>query len=357
MLYRNHLIFGLVFSAVVASFWIVGGTAPLAGDERFPNASVLMSTEELEVAHTDPDIRIIDLRDSEKFKAGRVPFAFSLPSAALLDRESRIRGVRRSDAELSQMFGLMGIGKESRVVIYDDAGGHEAARLYWILQYLGHPSVSLLDGGFPKWQKEARPISREIRQVAPGNFPTDLAPWRLATADWILDHAEDPDVIILDVRSPSRYLESHIPGAVNLFWKEANLNKEGAWKDPDELLALYESIGVTKDKDIVVYCQGGNHNGHTYVTLKALGYTQVRSYDRAWPEWSGDSSLPVSVGPDPGGMNVGARDEVPGLDSGLGALETTLIAALAVMTTITLVVIVSYWRAMRRAGGVGHAGD
>ena len=101
----------------------------------------------------------------------------------------------------------------------------------------------------------------------------------------------DPNTVILDVRPPARYEDSHIPGAVNIFWK-STLNEDDSWKDLDELRQLYEAAGVTSDKTIVTYCQGGAHNAHTYLTLKALGYPQVRSYDRAWPEWGADPELP-----------------------------------------------------------------
>ena len=116
-------------------------------------------------------------------------------------------------------------------------------------------------------------------------------PRRLATADWILEHMRDGDIVIVDVRKPDMFVKNHIPGAVNIPWNKS-INAKGAWKSPAALRELFESLGVTKDKNIVVYCQFGNMNAHTYVTLKALGYPKVRSYDRAWAEWGGDPSLP-----------------------------------------------------------------
>ncbi len=281
----------------IGVMWVAA--TPAAAQDGFSDPSLLISAEQLESALDDLNLRILDVRSPDLYQEGHIPFALSLPAAAVLDATSRIEGARRSDAELAQMFSSLGIGRESRVVLYDDKGGHEAARVLWILRYLGHQSVSLVDGGFPKWQEDGRYVTQQTRLVTQEYFPLDLVPRRLATADWILDHLGDSNVVILDVRPPERYAESHIPGAINIPWRK-NLDADETWKNPEELRELYESAGVTKDKDIVVYCQGGNHNAHTYVTLKALGYPQVRSYDRAWPEWGSDPSLPKVTGDSPG---------------------------------------------------------
>ncbi|MFQ5874812.1 MAG: sulfurtransferase [Dehalococcoidia bacterium] len=302
---RYSLRWGVLLAALV--FFGAMGTVSAEAPEDSADPSLLISTDRLQSLLSNLDIRIIDLRAPEKFQEGHIPYALSLPARAVLDSASRIEGARRGDAELTRMFGRLGIGKETHVVLYDDKGGHQAARILWILHYLGHQKVSVLDGGLPKWQEEGRHITQQTRQVKREYFPMDLTPRRLATADWILDHMRDPDLVIIDVRPPEKYVESHIPGAINIPWKK-NLNADETWKRPEELRALYESSGVTKDKKIVVYCQGGNHNAHTYLTLKALGYPRVRSYDRAWPEWGSDPSLPKSVGLAPGSGDAGDRD-------------------------------------------------
>ncbi len=298
-LMKNSLRWGLFLAALV--FIGALAAAPAAAEEEFDDPSLLVSTEQLEGLLRNFELRVIDLRPTEKFHAGHIPYALSLPAAAVLDSTSRIEGARRGDAELAQMLGQLGIGKDNHVVLYDDKGGHEAARVLWILHYFGHQNVSILDGGFPRWQDEGGHVTRQTRQLKQESFPIDLTPRRLATAEWILDHMSDSDLLIIDVRPPERYVESHIPGAINVPWR-GNLSTDEIWKEPDELRTLYESAGVTKDRNIVVYCQGGFHNGHTYVTLKALGYPRVRSYDRAWPEWGSDPSLPKSVGPSPGSV-------------------------------------------------------
>lgn len=281
---------------------------PAAAQDGFSDPSLLISTEQLERALDDLNLRILDVRSPDLYQEGHIPFALSLPMAALLDESSRIEGARRSDAELVQMFSSLGIGRESRVVLYDDKGGHAAARILWILRYFGQQDVSVLDGGFPKWEDEGNQVTQQTRLVTQMHFPLDLTPRRLATADWILGHLDDPDIIIVDVRPAERYIENHIPGAVNIPW-QMNLAEDETWADVESLLELYESNGVTKDKEIVVYCQGGNHNAHSYLTLSALGYPLVRSYDRAWPEWGSDPNLPKVAGDSPGALMASNGDD------------------------------------------------
>jgi thiosulfate/3-mercaptopyruvate sulfurtransferase len=180
-----------------------------------------------------------------------------------------------------------------------------AARVLWMMHYLGHYRVSVLDGGIPKWKAEGRPLTLKSidRPVGRRLFPIDLAPQHLATTDYVLEHLDDADTVIIDVRPPKMYAAAHMPGAVNLPWKRS-LTPDDTWKPLDELRAMLEEAGVTKDKNVIVYCQYGNMNHHTYLTLKLLGYPRVRSYDLAWAGWSRDPFLPKV---DAGGNSVDAR--------------------------------------------------
>ncbi len=278
-----------LLTAVALMLMIPAAAADTEAD--FADPSFLVSTERLQRLLAEPNVQIIDVRSAQEFQKGHIPNAVSLPARHVVDPASRIKGTRRSDNHLARIFGKLGIGKGTHVVFYDARGGHLAARLFWIVHYMGHQRASVLDGGFPKWLEEGRPVSEEPKRPNRGMFPIDRMPRRLATAGWILDHMHDPDFLIIDVRKPEMYAKSHIPGAINIPWKK-NLNADETWKRPEELRQLYESSGVAKDKNIVVYCQFGNMNAHTYITLKALGYSRVRSYDRAWAEWGSDPSLP-----------------------------------------------------------------
>ncbi len=364
--YGHRVSYGVLWGMLITVLAFVGsvGATPVGADEDSVDSSLIISTESLEGLLNDLDLRVIDLRDGEKFREGRIPNALSLPVQAVLDPDSRIPGARRSDQDLAFMFGKLGIRGDSRVVLYDDVGGHLAARVLFIFQYLGHQKVSVLDGGFPKWEEEGRHITQQTRRVKEEYFPIDLTPRLLATAEWILENLNDPNVVILDVRPRERYIQSHIPGAINIPWK-GNLNSDDTWKSPEELRKIYESAGVTEDKKIVVYCQGGNHNGHSYLTLKALGYPRAMSYERAWPEWGSDPSLPkVGVSPEGSPTVAGNQSPSPQIDgpqqaeqdgigavgdpSNLTALEMGLIGGMALLGTLMLVTISVVWRARRQ---------
>ncbi|MEE9249960.1 MAG: sulfurtransferase [Alphaproteobacteria bacterium] len=260
---------------------------------------LLITTDRLERLIQDSDLledsnlTILDVQPQSNYRRRHIPKAVSLPFKKLTDLTSRIQGKRLPDMQLARTFGRTGIGKDSYVVVYDNVGGHLAARVLWLMHYLGHYRVSVLDGGIPKWKAEGRPITTKSidRPARRRLFPIDLAPQHLATTDYVLEHLDDPNTVIVDVRPPKMYAAAHMPGAVNLPWKRS-LTPDDVWRPLDELRATFEEAGVTKDKNVIVYCQYGNMNHHTYMTLKLLGYTRVRSYDLAWAGWSRDPSLP-----------------------------------------------------------------
>lgn len=266
---------------------------PLDKEEGRP--SILINADRLQKWANRYNVRIIDVRSREAFKEGHLPNALSLPAKSLEDAGSRIQGKRMDDAVLAKMFGHLGIGRDSWVVIYDDRGGHLATRLFWIFHYFGHRRVFVLDGGIDKWKADRRPLIQGTVKYGSQTFPIDRTLRRMATADWILEHMNDPNFTIVDVRPSKMYLKGHVPGAISIPWM-TSIKKDKTWKKPDELRAMFEKAGVTKDKNIVVYCQFGRMNAHTYVTLKLLGYPRVRSYDLSWAEWGTDPSLPKVTG-------------------------------------------------------------
>ena len=129
---------------------------------------------------------------------------------------------------------------------------------------------------------------------------------RVASYRDVLDRLEAPDAVILDTRTDGEYLGTTvraarggcIPGAVHVEWT-TNLRPDGSFKSADELRALYEPVGVTPDKDVVTYCQGGYRAAHAYLALRLLGYPRVRNYVGSWKEWGDRLELPVDL-PNPG---------------------------------------------------------
>jgi len=271
----------------------------------YANTSLLISGRELSERLTEPGIRILDVRSSEKYTAGHIPGGVNIHIGEITTRLNGVPGMLAPADVVVRVLGEGGVTDGTRVIVYDDIGGPAATRLFWALDYVGHPRVSVLQGGFDLWQKEKRSESREIVKTAAARFMANPRAERLADKQWVQDHLQDPSVVLVDARSaeeftgkvPGRDVQrpGHIPGAVNVNWV---LNLTGAeprqFKSSARLAALYGRAGVTPEKEIVVYCHTGARASNAYFVLRLLGYPRVRLYDGSFVEWSADTSLPVA---------------------------------------------------------------
>lgn len=272
---------------------------------RFP---LLIEPETL-ARHPDAgELSIIDISRAKSHAATHIPRAVYMEYAMLVLNRPPIGGLLPDTGHLGRLFSSIGLMPETHVVAYDDEGGGKAGRLIWTLHLLGHDSCSVLNGGIHAWANERYPLEREPTPPpsSDSNYPASLQrPEGLVEADYILDNLGNPEVVLLDARTPNEYSGrkrfatrgGHIPGAVNLDWtltldKAKNLR----WKPEWELRALFEGIGVTPDREVIVYCQTHHRSSHVYVVLKSLGYPRVRGYAGSWSEWGNLMGVPVEEG-------------------------------------------------------------
>ena len=228
----------------------------------FANPDLLIETDWLAEHAGDGSVRIVDARAAEAYQAGHIPGAIHIAREDTYDPNAEIRATVGPPEQIASLFGPKGIDEYAHVVVYDKGVATRAARIFWTLEYYGHPHVSILNGGFDKWQAEAREVTREVPELAPVTFTVQRNASALTTRDRILGDLDATDAVILDVRTPEEFSGEdaraerggHIPGAVHIEWTENYTAGEAPiFKSALELANMYEQAGVTKDKRVHAY--------------------------------------------------------------------------------------------------------
>ena len=204
-----------------------------------------------------------------------------------------------------EYFSELGIDHDMQVIVYDSFGGGIAARLWWMLKYLGHEAVAVLDGGFPEWKRLGLPVRANHETRIPGQFEPRLNPNIKVNAEGILERIPQGSKLIIDSRAPERYwgeeepfdpIAGRIPGAVNRFWQN-NLDADDCFRDPDILRTEFDSlIGGVAPSDTIVYCGSGVTGCHNVLSMSYAGIQDVKLYAGSWSEWSSDPRRPIASG-------------------------------------------------------------
>ena len=278
--------------------------------------STLIDTDALAAHVADPAFVVVDVRHdlAKPDDFGDAVYAQShIPGArfAHVDRDLSARKTGRngrhplpSPESAAALFGRLGIDTSKQVVAYDQGNGMFASRLWWMLRWLGHDRVAVLDGGFAKWQREGKPVSADIPAVQPTTFtPTRVRPTVSATgvAASLPRHA----LLLLDARAAERYrgdvepldpVAGHIPGAINRPYTR-NVGADGTFRSARELRAEFDAMlhGRAPD-DLVHYCGSGVSACHNVLAMTVAGYPLTRLYPGSWSEWVAEPQRPVSRG-------------------------------------------------------------
>jgi len=214
-------------------------------------------------------------------------------------------------AQFEELMSRNGITSDSEVILYGDFNNWFAAFVFWIFKYYGHEKVKIMNGGRKKWEIEKKPYTKDETQTQRTKYVAQPPNEGLRAYLFDVKRAVDrKDTVLVDVRSPKEFSGEitappeypmehaqrggHIPGANNIPWASAVNDTDGTFKAVDELKKIYESKGVTSDKDVVCYCRIGERSSHTWFVLKyLLGYPQVRNYDGSWTEWGNMIGNPI----------------------------------------------------------------
>jgi len=279
-------------------------------------ASTLVSPGELGAHLDDPGWVIVDVRHDlahpdtwgeAQYRAGHIPGARFAHVDADLSAPKNGRNGRHplpTPEQAAQTFGRLGIDRGKQVVAYDQNNGMFAARLWWMLRWLGHEAVAVLDGGYARWLAEKRPTSQESPVVAPAIFEVQrVAP--TVSASGVASSLPRHTLVLVDARAAERYrgdtepidpVAGHIPGALNRPYSR-NLQPDATFRRAAELRSEFESMLHGRAvSDVVHYCGSGVSACHNVLAMAIAGYPLTRIYPGSWSEWVADRERPVATG-------------------------------------------------------------
>jgi thiosulfate/3-mercaptopyruvate sulfurtransferase len=260
----------------------------------YVNHAVLMELEEVDARE---ELIFVDLRKPEQYAAGHLPKAVNINRSEFQRVDLPYGGMALSADEMSALLGSKGIKPDDFLVLYDDKGGVEASRLWWILRMYGHEKVRILNGGLHVWKGDVEKFS-ESREPVVYDFRGAPMENTLVTYEAFETWRSHPGVKVLDCRSAAEFngeyikdgafLAGHVNGATNICYSHTIDSPENRMKikSPELLRKVYAPHFNRKDT-ILVYCQSGVRSAHTLMVLKEiLGYEHVYNYDGSWIEWS-----------------------------------------------------------------------
>jgi len=280
--------------------------------------TALVATETL-AAHLD-DLRwiVFDCRhDLGHPNAGREAYLSShLPGARFMHMDEDLAGPLTGSngrhplpdpATFAAKLGAAGVGRDSQVVAYDAQGGASAARLWWMLRWLGHDAVAVLDGSLGKWRREERPETAALPRITSARFEPHPRP-DTVDVGFVASHLRDPAVKLVDARSAERYrgeaepidpVAGHIPGSVNRFVGD-NLGTGSVFKPAAQLRAEWQALLAGMPAEGIVHsCGSGVAACHNLLAMEIAGLSGSRLYPGSWSEWCADPRRPYVTGGDP----------------------------------------------------------
>ncbi len=263
-------------------------------------SELLVTTDWLTAHLDDLDIRVVDTRKGDGYDIAHIPRAvrYPAPTTPFLKENGRVPSAERFAALMSEM----GIGDARLVIAYDDGNNLFAARLWWTLNYYGHRQVRLLNGGWDLWVAEGRAVAGAPASPNPASFTPKIDESWIAEWEQVRAAIKNPACSILDVRADKEWTGEdpmgtkrggHVPGAVHLDWRETIDQASKCFKPESALRQMFAQAGLSPDKEVITYCQGGIRAAHTAFALRLAGYEQVRNYERSWYEWGNREDLPI----------------------------------------------------------------
>lgn len=244
---------------------------------------------------------IVDLSEPEAYDQGHIENAVNVPYSAITIKLPPCDGMVPPVEVLADLLGHKGIDEHTNIVAYDRDGGGKSGRFIWTLDWLGHKGERRwLNGGFGAWLTSGQLASAKKPALAVVTYIPQVKHDLLATKESIMASLSNPNVVVLDARTPGEYAGTdvrakhggHIPGAVNQNWITLK-NADQTLKTADERKKMLTEQKISSDQRVIVHCQTHHRSGLSYISLKSLGFNKVSGYAGSWSEWGNIDGLPV----------------------------------------------------------------
>ncbi len=240
----------------------------------------------------------------EEYEKAHIPGAVYIDwTSDIVDPDDPVEAQVAPAERFAEVMGHLGIGDQQLVVAYDAHPASQfATRLWWALKYYGHEQVVVLNGGFPKWQRESLPLTDAIPMYPPATFTPVVRPELRATAEDVLALLGREDVALVDARDKGQYTGAivrrpgrpgHIPGALNIPREELIDAATGTFRGNEELAQVFLAAHISPQQHVVAYCNGGVAATTVLFSLAMLGYPSLTNYDGSWNEWGKRQDLPT----------------------------------------------------------------
>lgn len=265
--------------------------------------SLLIEPNDLEQRLNNDNIVIVDLCKAKQYTQAHIPGAHFINYTDIVHIKKPVMGLLPDEKNFSQLVSNLGINENTHVIAYDDEGGGCASRFIWTLNVFGHKNTSLLNGGLHSWSNEGHALSNEEpASVTPANYSLSNTGQYTTNSEYIQQHLNDENTVLLDTRSEAEFngekvfadKAGHIPGAINFEWTDAMDRGNNLRLLPTGIIEQrLEQLDVTKDKEVICYCQSHHRSAFTYLMLRHLGYENVKGYPGSWSDWGNQADTPI----------------------------------------------------------------
>jgi len=269
------------------------------------NRRYLISAVDLQQKLAEQTTFLIDTREPEDYGKGHLPGAVNLPPSSMewsvaVSADTEIHHLLVPVERITPLLCFVGVRQDSRIVLYDEGAGYRAARVFWILDYFGHPDISILDGGLSAWQSIRGPLVTQTADPGRGDFVPEPDAGKIADFHRVRSGKIGGGTVFVNTLPKASFKREAIPGSVNIPYTEIyQSQKPHRLRAPEELQDLLKHASVSPAQEVIFYCGIGYTASLLYLAARVLGYPRVRLYDGSLAEWKarGGALEPGSIDP------------------------------------------------------------